>query len=494
MNDLYEAGLNNDKFAILYNANSNVKIAIKTPVGITRREDIEDVIIQGDVLGPIFCSKQVETFSQECLKRSEYTYLYRGEVEIPPLSMIDDVLTISECGYRTSMVHGFMKLKTDCKKLQFGANKCKKMHIGKVYESFKCQTLKVDNWKELEVTNEETGAETIEDVIDGETEMENTKSEKYLGDIISVDGKNIKNIKARVSKGIGISSKIMSILEGIPFGQFYFQVAIILRNTLLISSLLCNSEAWYCVTNAELELLESVDIRFLRNLLNARRSTPKEMLYLETGCVPIREIIIKRRILFLHYIINENENSMIYRFFQTQLKNRKKKDWISVVLKDLKDISSELNKEEIRSMKKTELKRIVNKAITEKAFQRLSRLEENHSKVKNLIYSDFKMQNYLKPSRVKATKSEIQTIFELRSRVTDVKLNFRGKFENLECRVCQNNEESQKHAYECDDILKLRRIKNQKTEYENIFGQNKRKQIQIAKDFTENMKILNKVD
>ena len=64
----------------------------------------------------------------------------------------------------------------------------------------------------------------------------------------------------------------------------------------------------------------------------------------------------------------------------------------------------------------------------------------------------------------------------------------------MECRVCKNNEESQKHAYECVDILKLRRIENQKTEYENIFGQNKRKQIQIAKDFTENMKILNKVD
>ena len=184
-----------------------MKIAIKTPVGITKRESIEDVIIQGDVLGPIFCSKQVETFSQECLEKSEYTYFYRGEVEIPPLSMVDDVLTISECGYRTSMVHGFMKLKTDSKKLQFGANKCKKMHIGKVHESFKCQTLKVDNWKEIEVTNEETGAESIEDVLDGEIEMENIKSEKYLGDVISVDGKNIKNIKARVSKGIGISSR-----------------------------------------------------------------------------------------------------------------------------------------------------------------------------------------------------------------------------------------------------------------------------------------------
>jgi hypothetical protein len=51
--------------------------------------------------------------------------------------------------------------------------------------------------------------------------------EKYLGVIISNDGRNIKNIKARVSKGKGINSKILTMLEGIPFGNFYFEVAII---------------------------------------------------------------------------------------------------------------------------------------------------------------------------------------------------------------------------------------------------------------------------
>ena len=267
MNDVFEAGLNDDKFAILYNANSNVQIAVKTPVGRTSRENIENIVIQGDVFGPVFCSKQVDLFGQECFQKSENTYIYRGEVEIPPLSMVDDILTISECGYKTSMVHGYIKLKTDSKKWQFGASKCKKMHVGKYCESFKCQTLKVDNWRELEVTNEETGIETIEDIIDGDKVMENVKSEKYLGDIISVDGKNIKNIKARVSKGTGITSKIITILEGIPFGQFYYQVGIILRNSLLTSSLLCNSEIWYNITNAELELLESVDVKFLRSLL-----------------------------------------------------------------------------------------------------------------------------------------------------------------------------------------------------------------------------------
>ena len=185
---------------------------------------------------------------------------------------------------------------------------------------------------------------------------------------------------------------------------------------------------------------------------------------------------------------------MIHRFFQTQLKNRKKKDWISSVLNNLKDIRMEQNIEEIKLMKKTTLKRIVNKAITEKAFERLIGLKENHSKVKHIIYSDFEMQNYLKPIRVKATKNEIQTIFELRSRMADVKLNFRGKFENFECRVCKNNEESQKHAYECMEIMKIRKMEKQKIEYENIFEGNVRKQIQIARDFRENMKILSKVN
>jgi hypothetical protein len=46
-----------------------------------------------------------------------------------------------------------------------------------------------------------------------------------------------------VNKGKGIVTKIMTLVEGIPFGKFYFQVAVILRNSLLVSSLLTNSEA-----------------------------------------------------------------------------------------------------------------------------------------------------------------------------------------------------------------------------------------------------------
>ena len=42
------------------------------------------------------------------------------------------------------------------------------------------------------------------------------------------------------------------------------------------------------------------------------------------------------------------------------------------------------------------------------------------------------MQRYLKSSKEKIKQEEAQTIFKLRSRVTDVKINLRGKYETLE--------------------------------------------------------------
>ena len=172
--------------------------------------------------------------------------------------MIDDLLRVSECGFKTTMSSAYLALKTDIKKLQFGSSKCKKMHVGRQFEKYKCQGLKVDKWEELEVKNEE-GLDDIKDVCNGVEIMEEKLEEKYLGYIISADGKNIKNVKARVAKGKGIISRIITLLEGIPFGKFYFKVAIILRESLLISSMIFNCEAWYNVSKPELELLESVE-------------------------------------------------------------------------------------------------------------------------------------------------------------------------------------------------------------------------------------------
>ena len=76
LNDLYSGGLKDDKLALLYNVNKQVKIAARTPVGKTDYKTIEKVITQGDIFGPIFCSKQVDTFGQECIgKKSIFIHI-----------------------------------------------------------------------------------------------------------------------------------------------------------------------------------------------------------------------------------------------------------------------------------------------------------------------------------------------------------------------------------------------------------------------------------
>ena len=145
--------------------------------------------------------------------------------------------------------------------------------------------------------------------------------------------------------------------------------------------MLFNSEAWYNVTKPELELLETVDLQFLRSVLKTPRSTPKEMLYLETGCVPFREMIRKRRILFLHYIMNENPNSILRKFLMKQIETRKSKDWITQVMSDIKELRLEVDIESNKNIKKSNLKMMVTTAIREKSFQDLEKKKKNHSKV-----------------------------------------------------------------------------------------------------------------
>ena len=159
--------------------------------------------------------------------------------------------------------------------------------------------------------------------------MEEKSEEKYLGDLISTDGKNMKNFKSRTEKNRGIVNKILTVLDGIPLGKHYFEVGMLLRSSLLVSSMLFNCEAWYNLTNSEFDLLESIDLQFLRY-------PKRDVIPGAIGCKPFREIIRERRLGFLYYILNEDPQSLIHKFFQTQLKNSSRGDWVTTVLSDLK--------------------------------------------------------------------------------------------------------------------------------------------------------------
>ena len=488
LNDMYSGGLKDNKFNTIYNANSDVKIVVKTPVGKSNEEDIQNVVIQGDVFGPILCSKQIDTFGKECLEEKKYNYLYKGEVEIPPLSMVDDIICVSVCGFQSVMLNSYLTCKTNMKKLQFGAEKCKKMDIGMKHEEF--HSIFVDKWREIEKKNN-VGKEIIEDVCVGKVQMEESEEEKYLGDIITKDGKNIKNIQSRINKGKGIVKRITEILDGVPFGKLYFQVAIILRNSLLVSSVLCNSETWFNLTKSELELLETVDLQLLRTILGAPKTVPKEMLYLELGVIPLREMIRQRRLNFLYYILTQDKEAILFRVFEAQKNNRNRKDWVTSVTQDLEELELDVSFETIQEMGKEKWRNTVRNTIQLKSFRKLEKIKETHSKVKNIKHSRLEMQDYLMPNDVeKMTKDEVQMIFKIRCRSLNLKMNMKNQYETFTCMVCLIEDETQSHVYECKEIFKLNNNKQiEIPKYEEIFNGNVHQKVIIARILKENLKI-----
>ena len=99
------------------------------------------------------------------------------------------------------------------------------------------------------------------------------------------------------------------------------------------------------------------------------------MLFLELGWKPFRDIIRERRLGFLFYILKEDPKSMIHNFFQTQLKNRTKKDWVSMVLDDLDKLDmKDTSFEEIINMKKGYFMKVVKLRNEEKVFNSLEKV------------------------------------------------------------------------------------------------------------------------
>ena len=91
--------------------------------------------------------------------------------------MQDDTLAISACGIKTTQMNSFINTRTNIMGLQFGRDKCVKMHVGKKHNTNICSNCKVDAWRDIVVTNEK-GKEELRDQYVGEEEMKVVNEEK----------------------------------------------------------------------------------------------------------------------------------------------------------------------------------------------------------------------------------------------------------------------------------------------------------------------------
>ena len=271
---------------------------------------MRQIEMQGTVLAPLKCSVQLDTLGKECLMNGEGLYKYKECLNIPPLLMIDDAIAISECGPDSVKVNALIQRKVDMKNLKLGHSKCFKMHVGK-NESC-CPILKVED-----------------------ENMLSSSSEKYLGDILTSDCKINSNIEERVNKGMGIVNQIVSLLKEISFGEHYFEMAVTFRQSMLINSILCNSEVLYGLNKTHIESLEAVDTYLWRNVFSSMVSTSIESYFIETNTIPIRYIVMARRLMYYWTILQKEENELVRKLFETQRLLSNKNYWALQLKSDL---------------------------------------------------------------------------------------------------------------------------------------------------------------
>ena len=143
-------------------------------------------------------------------------------------------------------------------------------------------------------------------------------------------------------------------------------------------------------------------------------------------------------------------------------------------------------------MKKVFFKNLVKQKIKGKTFENLQKRKFSHSKVKHIEHNGLIMQKYLQPNKSKMSKEEAQLIFKLRCRVTETKVNLKGKYDNLDCEACGIEEENQQHILVCKELNKDRNVEEM-INYEKLFNGSVSEKLKVARRFKENFQIMESI-
>ena len=64
ISDIFDTGVDDDNLVLLYNANQEIDMAVKTANGLSDRQTVNDIVLQGDKWGSILAS--VDKIGQDC--------------------------------------------------------------------------------------------------------------------------------------------------------------------------------------------------------------------------------------------------------------------------------------------------------------------------------------------------------------------------------------------------------------------------------------------
>ena len=218
LNIMWQKGLKGKTWRILKNLNEQLKANIKTRFGLTRTIEMEIGGKQGSRLTGRMFSKLMDTLAEDIEPTGEGFHI-DDSLTIGCLLWVDDVVSCVEGKENQEKMLERIADFANKHKLRWGADKCRVMRIGKHDEE-------KQKWN--------LGVLTIDE----------TDTYKYLGDIVTSDGKNQKNLETRKNKAFAATSGINSIAGTSILQKVETKVLLELHDKVILSALITNAEAW----------------------------------------------------------------------------------------------------------------------------------------------------------------------------------------------------------------------------------------------------------
>ena len=479
--DLYSNGVMDDQLKLLFNMNSNNRARVTTPVGKTEMFELNENVFQGGPWGPIMAACQTDFITKRYFESHMKCYTYRDSIEIGPLTMLDDLLTISYAGPKTEIMAAFINMETRLNNYQFSHKKCVTMEVGKSFPKHLKTVIYFDKWTSKESEDPDTKEIKVKEKFIGKFPIKEVSNQRYLGYELSNDGTNNKDIEIRINNGRNIIRKIKLMLDSLFLGEHYFKVGKTLIDSLLLGSILCNLEVAYNLTKGNITKLENIHEEAIRTVLSLPRTSPKKMLYLLMGAIPISFLLSSRRICYLHHILNQNENSLLKKFYFVQDKSKNSTDWASSVNNDL--VLYNLNAKYLTSMSKLTLKKYLKNMNHKLALQDLN----DKQGTKSYKFSELKMANFLNSKEINTEMAKFIVKIKCRM-VEECPMNFKNKYTEYVCNICNLEDLDQEHLLMCKQLLKINKIVSIMPNYQDVYEDDVIKLKYIAEVLIENIR------
>ena len=181
-------------------------------------------------------------------------------------------------------------------------------------------------------------------------------------------------------------------------------------------------------------------------------------------------------------------------YLKPSLKTPHEGDFVKLIEDDFKLINEKFDKTKVISMTKNSFKKWVKKRIEKAAFEYLLKEQEKQSKIKDMKYDKFELQQYLKSSLF--SNYEIEMLAKLRSKMVDVKANFSTKYSNnLECSIkdCVLEENQEHIMSNCQSIQNKLKFNIKNVTLNDIFSKSTKKQNNATKKFIKVFEIRDKI-